>query len=85
MLKQMIRMKINLTEEQTGALKRMAAERKISMAAMIRELLDAAIARARREPDRVRALQALRRGGFRSGRPNLTERHDDELADAYLE
>lgn len=52
------------------------------MAALIREAVDRTYGGATAEEARwQRALESL--GGFRSGRSDVSERHDDDLADAY--
>jgi Ribbon-helix-helix protein, copG family len=80
----MIRTQIQLTEEQAAKAKRLAAERGVSMAEVIRELID-------REPDRddrterfARALAAVKRGGFRDrgGKTDVSLEHDRYLAEA---
>ena len=80
----MIRTQIQLTEAQAEKAKRLAAERGVSMAEVIRELID-------REPegdDRAerfaRALAAIERGGFRDrqGKTDVSLEHDRHLAEA---
>lgn len=80
----MIRTQIQLTEAQAEKAKRLAAERGVSMAEVIRELID-------REPegdDRAerfaRALAAIERGGFRDreGKTDVSVEHDRYLAEA---
>ena len=79
----MIRTQIQLTEEQARQIKRLAAERQVSMAAVIREGVEhllrssgPALSRA----DRIRrALEAT--GRFRSGSADGSTRHDEYLAE----
>jgi hypothetical protein len=78
----MVRTQIQLTENQVRRLKRRAAERGVSMAELIRRAVDQSF-----EPDDMdakweRALSVV--GKFRSDVPDLSERHDDYLADAFL-
>ena len=71
---------MQLTDEQAKALRRVAAIRGVSMAAVIRELLDdglVSVERAKVE----RALGSL--GRFRSGVSHVSGEHDQELEDAY--
>ncbi|MFA6107958.1 MAG: ribbon-helix-helix protein, CopG family [Candidatus Latescibacterota bacterium] len=81
----MVRTQIQLTQEQARLAKQLAAERRVSMAEIIREALDGAL-RSRAEipsrDERVhRAMEAA--GRFRSGSADGSVRHDDYLADAY--
>jgi hypothetical protein len=76
----MIRTQVQLTDEQARALRRVAAERGVSMAAVIRELLDESLA-APRDAQRLRARAAI--GRFASGRRTVSREHDEELADAF--
>jgi hypothetical protein len=77
----MIRKQIQLTEEQAESLRRLASERGLSMAAVIREALDRAIGVDEVARRRERAIAAI--GGFRSGLHDVSERHDDYLAEAF--
>jgi Ribbon-helix-helix domain len=82
----MQRTQIQLTEEQSQALKTLAAERRISVAELIRQaaedLLRQSSTLSRAEMKR-RALAAA--GRFRSGEKDLSTRHDDHLAEIYGE
>lgn len=82
----MQRTQIQLTEEQSQALKTLAAERRTSVAELIRQatedLLRQSTNLSRAEMKR-RALAAA--GRFRSGRKDLSARHDDHLAEIYGE
>jgi hypothetical protein len=82
----MIRTQIQLTEEQFRQLEKLAAERRTSVAELIRratdELLRDSSTISRAESKR-RALAAA--GRFRSGDKDLSTRHDDSLAAAYGE
>lgn len=77
----MIRTVIQLTEEQHAALRRLAAARSTSMAALVREGVDGVLA----EPDRQRwrrgqAIDALVELGAR-GPGDLARDHDRYLAE----
>jgi predicted DNA-binding protein len=77
----MERTQISLTAEQAQRLRRIAAERGISMAHLIREAVDAyAVDSSSDRDERVRRAQAVA-GRFRSGRSDISERHDDYLAE----
>lgn len=78
----MIRTQIQLTEEQSRRLKAASARRGVSVAELIRKGVDAILAREHdRSPDELheRALRAA--GKFRSGRHDISARHDDYLAE----
>ena len=79
----MVRTQIQLTASQVAELKRLAAARGVSMAAVIREALDAHLAREAGPSweERVeRALAAV--GCCASGVGDLAERHDFYFAEA---
>ena len=80
----MVRTQIQLAEEQVSVLKHLAALQHTSMAELIRRAVDMFTA----SPDtgniqdlRQRALAAS--GKFRSGKHDLSAKHDDYLAEAY--
>lgn len=78
----MERTQISLTSAQAGELRRLARKRGTSMAALIREAVDRMYGAGADEDARWRrALESV--GGFRSDRSDVSERHDDLLADAY--
>jgi predicted DNA-binding protein len=76
----MKRTQIRLTDEQWQRLKRVAAERGVSMSEVVREAIDQYIAAQNARDRREHAIRAI--GGFRSGRADVSECHDDYLADA---
>jgi len=82
----MVRTQIQLTEEQARELKRLARERDVSVAALIRESIDEVI-RSRgtlsRNEQVSRALAAV--GAFRSGKGDISDRHDEYLAEIYAD
>lgn len=80
----MVRTQIQLTEVQARKIKRIAAERHVSMAEVIRESVDRYVhdeLDADRDSRRERALKAI--GSCSSGLKDLARRHDDHLAEAY--
>jgi predicted DNA-binding protein len=79
----MIRTQIQLTEEQARRVKRLATERGVSIAAFIREALDRGLEIEAAGIRRERAVGAI--GGFRSGRRDVSEKHDDHLAEAFVD
>jgi predicted DNA-binding protein len=78
----MIRTQISLTEAQHERLHRVARERGVSVATVIREAVEAAV------PDQDRLLQARQAkafalaGAFHSGHADTASRHDEILAEA---
>jgi hypothetical protein len=80
----MVRTQIQLTEKQAKDLKRIAASRHRSVAELIRGAVDNMIkstALVDIEERRNRALKAI--GKFRSGKTDISVRHDDYLAEAF--
>lgn len=80
----MIRMQIQLTEEQQRSLRELAASRKVTMARLIREMVDEGL----RQPRRLDRQEAARRflesaGAFHSGQPDFAQRHDEYLEEVY--
>ena len=82
----MIRTQVQLTEEQLRRLKRLAADRDVSVAELVRNGVDGILDAGERasQTDRERrALAAL--GRFRSGRSDVAREHDRYLAEAYAQ
>ena len=80
----MIRTQVQLTEQQMRRLKRLAADREVSVAELVRNGVDRILEAAEQASpsDReCRALAAL--GRFRSGRSDVSQEHDGYLAEAY--
>ena len=81
----MVRTQIQLTEEQAAHIKRIAAERGVSMAQLIREAVDKVAGASPLQPsadDRVaRAIRAA--GQYRSGAVDGSVAHDAILAEVY--
>ena len=75
------RIPIGLTDSQHARLGREAARRKVSVAALVREAVDATFPDelAARRTARLRSSAAL--GAFDSGRSDISERHDDVLGE----
>lgn len=80
----MIRTQIQLTNEQARALKMLAARQSVSMAELIRRsvttLLESEEAALEERRERAKAII----GRFRSGYSDISERHDDYLAEDFL-
>ena len=77
----MERTQIQLTSEQARRVREAAAARRVSMAAYIREAVEARLSSERTSSDRQRAIESI--GGFASGDGDVSRRHDDHLAGAY--
>jgi len=79
----MVRTQIQLTEEQARKVKKIAAHRGVPMAEVIRDAIEGVIrseARTVPEDRRKRALDIA--GRFRSGRRDVSKRHDAYLTEA---
>lgn len=81
----MIRTQVQLTETQAEKLRRIAAARGVSMAAVIREAVDRLPDRDDRRERWARALAAVGKGHDRDGATDVSVRHDEYLADIYAE
>ncbi len=78
----MVRTQIQLTEAQAERLRRLAAERRVSMAALIREAVDRSLVEDDRTARIERALAVV--GKFSSSGPtDVAENHDHYLAEAF--
>ena len=80
----MVRTQIQLTEQQAGLIRQVAAARHISMAEAIRQGIDQFLqhAVALDRDERVRRALAVA-GRFRSGHSDTSASHDEALAEAY--
>ncbi|MDI6816067.1 MAG: CopG family transcriptional regulator [Actinomycetota bacterium] len=79
----MVRTQVQLTEEQVEALKRLAGKKNVSIAELVRRGVDIVIqseAEISGEELRQRAISAA--GKFKSGKPDLSIKHDEYLAEA---
>lgn len=80
----MIRTQIQLSEEQSIKLKRLAAQQDKSVAELIRESIDEMLKAAPIADPAERQERALAAAGlFRTGDTDLAEEHDRYLAEAY--
>jgi hypothetical protein len=78
----MIRTQIQFTEEQLERLRRIARDRQVSIAEVVRDAVDAQIRDD--DPRVLRERMIANMGGFRSGFTDISERHDDYLAEDFL-
>lgn len=81
----MIRTQIQLTDEQSAALKKLASQKNESMAEMIRQgvkILLHSVSCASLEERRRRAIAIA--GCFHSGLSDLSKKHDKYLNEKYL-
>jgi len=79
----MVRTQIQLTEEQARKVKKIAASRGVAMAEVIRDAVEEAIrshAGTISEERRTRALKIV--GRFKSGKKDISKKHDAYLAEA---
>jgi predicted transcriptional regulator len=80
----MVRTQIQLTKEQTNALKKLALVRHLSIAELIRQAVDAMIKTSTvidAEERRKRAIAVV--GRFSSGKKDISREHDKYLAEAF--
>lgn len=80
----MIRTQIQLTEEQATRVKQIASSRGVPMAEVIRDAIEAAIAAGTGPASEERRKRALTIAGrFRSGKKDISRKHDTYLAEAF--
>lgn len=77
----MIRTQISMTEAQAEGLRRLAAARRKSQAALLRDALDGLMDADERHRQITRARAVV--GRYRSGPSNTSEEHDAVLGDAF--
>lgn len=82
----MVRTQIQLTEEQSRALKSLSAQRGVPVAKLIRQSVDSFLQSSVGLDDQERRRRAIAAAGkFRSGQNDVAINHDDYLAEAYAE
>ena len=80
----MIRTQVQLKERQLHRLRALAAERGLSISALVRNGVDNILAEMGQGTHTIRAQRAISAAGrFRSGRSDVARRHDDYLISAY--
>jgi hypothetical protein len=81
-----VRTQIQLTEEQAKGLRRLAQKEGVSVAEIIRRSVNGALREANVPSEDELWDRALKVVGIgRSGLHDISERHDDYLAEAYME
>jgi hypothetical protein len=81
----MVRTQIQLTEEQAAELKRLAAERGVSVAEIVRQGVDRVIKDSRGLSWEERKRRALALPSFRAGVHDVSRRHDDYFVESVLD
>jgi hypothetical protein len=80
----MIRTQIQLTEDQAAALRELAHRENVSIAELTRQAIDHWLNHVGAIPPSEQRRQALDVvGRFHSGKSDISEKHDDYLAEAY--
>jgi hypothetical protein len=79
----MVRTQISLTSEQAEGLNRLARERGVSMAAVVRHAVDAVLEQESRAERWQRALAMIGKYRSKDGATDVAENHDEYLAEAY--
>lgn len=80
----MVRTQIQLTEEQSKSLKKLASKRHESLAALIRKSVDILLKSESLISEEERKQRAIDVSGkFRSGKHDLSVEHDKYLSDAF--
>lgn len=77
----MIRTQISMTDEQQEALRKLAALRQVSQAAVFRDALDTILDHELRAARATRARTVI--GAFHSGTINTSVDHDEALLEAF--
>jgi len=79
----MIRTQIQVTQEQAKSLKRLARERRCSVAELIRRGIQLVLGTQGALPSELKERAASISGKYRSGKSDISRAHDKYLADAY--
>ncbi|HEV2281929.1 MAG TPA: ribbon-helix-helix domain-containing protein [bacterium] len=79
----MRRTQVQLTERQTQHLRRLSSERGVSMSTLVRQAVDLLLESGGAEREMLwrRAMTAV--GRFKSGRTDVSVRHDEHVAEGY--
>ncbi|MBI3987140.1 MAG: CopG family transcriptional regulator [Lentisphaerae bacterium] len=80
----MNRTQVQLTEKQSVLVKRLAAEQHVSMSTIIRQGVDSILTQRESVAREERIRRALAAAGrFKSGRSDVSQRHDAHLEEAF--
>ena len=80
----MIRTQIQLTEDQAKALKKIAHKKHVSLAKLIRQGVDTLMQSSGEISNEERKKRAITAAGrFRSGRKDISSKHDKYLSEAF--
>ncbi len=80
----MIRTQIQLTETQARTIRKVAMDQGTSMAEIIRRAIENMVQRSPKVSSQERVKRAIEIvGKFRSGKRNVSQKHDEYLAQAY--
>jgi len=80
----MVRTQIQLTETQVSKIKKAAMDQRISVAEVIRRAVENMVQSSAKMSIPERAKRAIAIAGkFRSGKKNISRKHDEYLAEAY--
>lgn len=82
----MVRTQVQLSEDDLAELRRLAAEEGVSVSALVRRGVKQVL-EAKKKPSREELWARAREvaGKYNSGLPDIGQRHDDYLAEAYGE
>jgi hypothetical protein len=84
MVATMVRTQIQLSERQSKLLKRLAAERDESIAEVIRQAIDMYVgASDKPQPEELKRRAIAAVGKFRSGKRDISAKHDKYLAEDF--
>lgn len=78
----MVRTQVQFTEEQIEALRARAAREDVSVSELVRRAVEAWVATETSWKEKKRRAREIA-GRFRSGRADVSRRHDEHLAEAF--
>jgi hypothetical protein len=84
-MSKMVRMQVQLTHEQQERLKALAAERSVSLAALVREGIERTLAEEERKAKWRRAWEVVGCAHDEAGATDLSVNHDEYLAEIYAD
>ena len=84
-MRKMVRMQVQLTPEQQERLKALAAERSVSLSALVREGVERVLAEEEGKMKWKRFWDIVGKFHDKDGATDVSVRHDDYLADIYAD